>query len=208
MHAFFTRHCEVFTLSYRLYTRIYYVRKEIAKNTYIHAHHRHTWVLKTTHRLWNGSWFHANLKSLLANRISLLVLLDACSGTELPSKSCHGMIQGLFLWISFKHWGFLKRLEGTRGSLFDLLQSCDNSCIIAKEKKSKTMSAKQAVKLWYGELLFSNCCCCCCYGSCANDFQGGKRGLNNKHPLHRCYRQSLEWLLRIQELENILLDAF
>lgn len=31
MHAFFTRHCEVFTLSYHLYTRIYYVRKEIAK---------------------------------------------------------------------------------------------------------------------------------------------------------------------------------
>lgn len=34
------------------------------------------------------------------------------------------------------------------------------------------MSANQAVKLWYGELLFSNgCCCCCCYGSCANDFK-------------------------------------
>lgn len=134
MHAFFTRHCEVFTLSYRLYTRIYYVRKEIAKNTYIHAHHRHTWVLKTTHRLWNGSWFHANLKSLFAN-ISLLVLLDTCSGTELPSKSCHGIIQGLFYESLFKHWGFWRRSKGLEVLRLTCYNHVTTLVLLPKKKK-------------------------------------------------------------------------
>lgn len=107
-----------------------------------------------------------------------------------------------FLWISFKHWGFWRRSKG----LEVLHLTCYNhvtTLVLLPKKKSKTMSANQAVKLWYGELLFTNCCCCCCcYGSCANDFKEENVDLTTKHPLRRCYRQSLEWSLWIQEFKK------
>lgn len=76
----------------------------------------------------------------------------------IPVQSCHGASKAPRESLTLRHWRYCG------GYPHPLLQSCDNSCIIAQKKAHyEHLSSNQSY------VAVSCCCCCCCYGHCAND---------------------------------------
>lgn len=96
---------------------------------------------------WNLSWLFTNIMYFIVCYWSLLDNLHLCSpfsrasGAELPipAKSCHGTSK------AFANLSPLRRWRHSWGSPVALLQSCDNSWIIAKKKQ--TMNTNQAARV-------------------------------------------------------------
>lgn len=134
-----------------LYTRIYYVRKKTPTSTHTintpesFTPHTHFGMAVGSMQTWNLSWLFASVVSSIVFHFFYFGRVDQnCLPQQNPAV---GYPRPLHILLSLRHWRY------SPGSPFALLQSCDNSCHIAKEKaKAKLCVLFRQSKAWYGEL--------------------------------------------------------